>query len=285
MEKRTKRFVVFVGAILLASVLVLTNIHIIPTGYTGVRYKFGLVSEQPVPSGKIVFSIPVVESIKKICNKLQDYRCESQIWGETKDKTPVYAQDITVSYQVSPERSVWICANVSSLNLLTENLVASAMKTAMVELGPDDVTARSKIEPLAAEKLQAALDEKYGENTVYVAKLTIGNMDFDDDYNEAIKARSQASKKQETARIENETAIANAEAAKKVAVLEAEAAAERVRIAAKAEAEANEMVNASLSGNLLALKRVQAWDGKMPMVVGGSSNLMLGLGELAEAVE
>lgn len=52
---------------------------------------------------------------------------EAQIWGEASDKTPVYAADVIVTYQVLPEKSAWLYANVSDIkNLLGDELVASA---------------------------------------------------------------------------------------------------------------------------------------------------------------
>lgn len=49
--------------------------------------------------------IPFVQSIHKVNNKQQDKHIEAQIWGEASDKTPVYAADVIVTYQVLPEKS------------------------------------------------------------------------------------------------------------------------------------------------------------------------------------
>lgn len=35
-------------------------------------------------------------------------RIEARVWGEASDKTPVYASDVIVTYQVLPEKSAWI---------------------------------------------------------------------------------------------------------------------------------------------------------------------------------
>ena len=119
-------------------------------------------------------------SIHKVNNKQQDKRIEAQIWGEASDKTPVYASDVIVTYQVLPEKSAWIFANVSDIkNLIGEELVASAIKSAMVELTPGEVTARTKIEPLVQQKLSESLTQKYGEGVVFVNKVVINDMDFE----------------------------------------------------------------------------------------------------------
>lgn len=262
--------------------VVVSNVTIIPTGYTGVRVKFGQIQEQPVPSGRITVTLPIVERVYAVNNKQQDLRISNQVWGETNDKTPVYASDLTVTYQIAANRSTWIYANVTDYvnGLVSEPLVASAVKSAMVELSPGDVTNRARIEPLIQEKLTEALTAKYGANTVYINKVVIGNMDFEGAYNDAIQAKSIAAQEQARAAIENDTAIARAEADKKVALLKAEAEAEQLRIAAQAQAEANRLIQESLTQELIELKKVEAWDGKLPTVMGG--NALLGLDLLPE---
>ena len=274
--KQFKNLIFLVLGVFLLLLLV-ANAHIIPTGYTGVRTTFGQIQPEPVQSGKLIFTVPFVESIRKVNNKQQDFKVSNQIWGETDDKTPVYANDVTVTYQIAADRSAWIYANVSDYtkNLITESLVASAVKSAMVELAPGDVTNRSKVEPLIMTKLQKSIDGKYGAGTVYVNKVIVGDMDFEAAYNSAIQAKSIAAQEQARAAIENQTALAKAEADKRVAILKAEADAEKVRIAAEAEAEANKKIQESLTDDLIELRKVEAWDGKLPSVVG--SDTILGL--------
>ena len=269
--KALKKVAGFAVLLIVVAGVVLSNITIIPTGYTGVRVKFGQVQQEPVRSGRVIVTLPVVEHVYTVNNKQQDYRIGNQIWGETDDKTPVYAADVTITYQIAPERSSWIYANVSNYTsaLVSEPLVASAVKSAMVELSPGDVTNRARIEPLIQEKLTETLAEKYDAGTVVINKVVVGNMDFEPAYNEAIQAKSIAAQAQARASIENQTAIAKAEAD-----------AEKVRIAAQAQAEANRLIQQSLTQELIEMKKVEAWDGKLPTVMG--SDTLLGLGSLAD---
>ena len=55
-----------------------------------------------------------MQSIHKVNNKQQDKHIEAQVWGEASDKTPVYAADVIVTYQVLPEKSAWLYANKKS---------------------------------------------------------------------------------------------------------------------------------------------------------------------------
>lgn len=245
------------------------SFKIVPTGYTGVRTTFGQVSEQTVPMG-FNWKIPFAQSIKLVNNKQQDTEISAEVWGETSEKTPVFASDIIVTYQVSGEKSAWIYANVSdgSKNLIDQNLVSSSVKSAMVELSVKDVTNRNKIEPMVKDKLAASLNEKYGENTITVLKVVINNMDFEESYNQAIAAKSIAQQTYEKQQIENETAIAKAEADKKVAITNAEAKAQATLIAAQAEADANKLLVESLTDAVLKSKFYEKWNGELPTVMG-----------------
>lgn len=269
-------------ALALVGIMIFTlgcSFQIIKTGYTGVRTTFGQIDQTTVPNG-FAWKIPFVQSIHTVNNKLQDKTFESEIWGETTDKTPVYADHVVISYQITASRSAWIFTNVSDTNeLLTQDIIASAIKSAMVEMSVNDVTNRAKIEPLAKEKLIASLNEKYGENTIVITKVTINQMDFEAAYNEAIQQKSLALQEQERQAIVNQTAIEKAAADKTVAITNAEAQAEAKRIAAEAdaeatkiaaeaEAEANAKILASLTDEILQSKFYEKWNGKLPDAMG-----------------
>lgn len=86
--KRRRHFALGIFLFVMLVVLLITSIHIIPIGYTGVKTSFGQIQEETIRSGKLNFTIPFVESIHKVNNKQQDKHIETQIWGEASDKTP-----------------------------------------------------------------------------------------------------------------------------------------------------------------------------------------------------
>ena len=244
---------------------------IVPTGYTGVRTTFGQVSKNIVPQG-FNLKVPFVQTIELVNNKQQDTKIVAQVWGESSEKIPVYATEITVTFQVESGRSAWIFSNVTDTkDLITQSLVSSAIKSAMVELPASEVTVRSKIEPLVKEELAESIDEKYGSDTISVLKVVIDQMDFEESYNNAISDKSIAMQRQAQQEIENNTAIAKAEADKKVAIANAEAEAEATRIAAEAEAAANKLIAESLTDEILKSKFYEKWDGKLPSVMGDNA--------------
>lgn len=250
-------------------------INIIPTGYTGIKTSFGKVSQKELTTG-IHFSVPFVQNVSEINNKQQDVTIADKIWGEASDKTPVYAENVTVTYNISVEKSVWLYSNVTNMDdIINNGIVASAVKSAMAELGPEDVTNRGKVEPLAQQKLIEALNAKYGEDAVAVHQVIISNMDFEDAYNDAIQQKSIAQQTAARQKIENETAIAKAEADKTVAIKNAEAKAEKMKIEAEAQADANKKVAESISDELIDYQKIEKWDGRLPTVTGGNAIVSL----------
>lgn len=114
-------------------------------------------------------------------------------------------------------------------------------------------------------------DVKYGEGAVFINKVVINNMDFEEAYNTAIQQKSIAQQNADKQKIENEAAIAKAEADKQVAITNAEAEAQKTSIAADAQAEANRKIAESLSDTLIEYQKIQKWDGKLPTVSGSNA--------------
>lgn len=255
---RGKLFILLGIAVLIFS----ASFKIIPTGYTGVRTTFGQISSETVPNG-FNWKIPFVQSIQKVNNKQQDIVFEDKVWSETSARTAIYYKNIAVTYQINPERSAWIYANVSNYedSLVSNALVSSSIKSASKELSDVEATDRSKIEPLSAKRIQEALDDKYGPDVVTINKVVIKSADFEDSYNEAVAKKQKAQLEAEQQEIENKKNVAKAEADAKAKLTKAEA-----------EAKANKMLEKSLTDQVLKDAQIKKWDGKMPSVVSGDNN-------------
>ena len=233
---------------------------IIPTGYTGVKTTFGQVSEKTMPNG-FNLKVPFVQHIEKVNNKQQDIVFgENKISSETSERNTVTFKGVTVTYQINPEKSAWIYANVSDYkdSLVSESLVASAIKTASKGLTPTDVTNRGILEPNAQENIQTSLDEKYGKDVIMVSKVVINDASFDKEYDEKIAKKQQAQMDYEKQQIENKKNIEKAEADAKVKTTNAQADADATKIAAEAEAEANKKVASSITDKLIENKLADA---------------------------
>ena len=135
MEKKAAKKWILTAILVAAVIILIANaFKIVPTGYTGVRVRFGQVSSESIPSG-IALKIPFIESIRLVNNKQQDVTIDGQIWSETSERTALYYEGINITYRINPSRSSWLVANVSDYEhtLLTSSFVASAVKTAAKE--------------------------------------------------------------------------------------------------------------------------------------------------------
>lgn len=283
---------------LIAFIVIVTVFNcfkIIPTGYTGVRTTFKQVDNVVLQNG-LNFKIPYIQKIAMVNNKMQDTTFSNQIWSETSERTALYYSNVTVSYQINPEKSAWIYANVSSYkdSLISESIVASAIKSSSKTLNSTEATNRSLIEPLVQEFLQESLNSKYGDNTVIIHKVVIGDTDFEESYNQAIADKQKQQIAYEQQQIENKKAVEKAEADAEVAEITAnaekqkteiaaEGKANAIKIEAEAQAEANKMINDSVTANVIAYMQVDKWDGAKPKVMlGDDSQVIVDAGNLSE---
>ncbi len=294
-EKDTK-VRVHVGRIVATAIIafalficILGSFAIIPSGNTGVRTTFGQIDEKVVSHG-FTWKIPLVQHIQKVNNKQQEITFKEKIWGESSERTVVYMDNVVVTYKINAEYSAWLYANVTDYkqNAIPQTLTASAMKSAMVSLEDAKVTNRSYIEPAAVEKLQAAIDAKYGGNRVItIVNVNVNDMDFEPEYNAAIAAKSKAQLAYQTQQVQNKTAIeaANAEAEKKriaakaeadQRVIAAQAEADAILAVAEAQAESNKKLSQSITPSLIDYEKIKSWNGELPTVTG--SNAFVGFG-------
>lgn len=254
---------------------------IIPTGYTGVRITFGQIDNRTVQNG-FNWKIPFVQSINQVNNKQQDISYTGQVWSETAERTVLYYEGITVTYTINPEKSAWIYANVSDYkkNLISDNLVASAIKSSSKELNSTDATNRGIIEPIAQEKILEALDQKYGSDVVFINKVVIANTDFEESYNQAIADKQTAQLAYEKQQIENKRQIEAAEADAQVKTTQAKAEADAAVIKAQGEADANKLLNDSITDKILRQQYYEKWNGQLPNVItGDSSDIIMDIGK------
>lgn len=117
--------------------------------------------------------------------------------------------------------------------------------------------------------IEARLADELGKENFVVSKVTTG-IQYPSALVESINAKNRA--QQEELRIKNEVLVAEAEVAKKVAIAKGDADAKKIE--ADAEAYYNRTVSASLTPALVNMKALEKWDGKTPIVSGGSGTFI-----------
>lgn len=127
-------------------------------------------------------------------------------------------------------------------------------------------------------ELDTYLREKFSTYGIIIDTVNFTDISVDEETAAAIQKKVTAQQELELANIEAQTAKVQAEKDKEVAsiaaetaVVKAEAEAEALRIAAEAEADANRVIAASLTPELIEKIKYEQWDGKMPTVSGSSA--------------
>lgn len=294
-ETERKRKIIIVPIIIgMVVVIVALSVRVIPTNHTGVKVTFSQVDENPVNSG-FELVIPFAQEIKQVDNRLTKVTLDEKCYSETISQTIIYYENIEVTYQIPSESSVWIYSNVPNYKkeLINGQILSSAIKASSVKFKDEEATNRGLIEPEIVVQLQKACDERYGENRVRIVSAVVGNVDFTEEYNEALQAKNLANLAIQTQTAENQKAKEKAENEREIAKIQAEAEAEQKKIQAEAEAEqqkiqaeaeaesvyilaqkqaaANKLLAQSLSDDILRQKFYEVWDGKLPQYVGGEN--------------
>jgi regulator of protease activity HflC (stomatin/prohibitin superfamily) len=119
------------------------------------------------------------------------------------------------------------------------------------------------------DAIEARLAEELAKENFVIVKVTTG-IKYPDALVESINAKNKAL--QEELRIKNEALVAEAEIAKKVAIAKGDK--EALRIKAEGEAYYNRTVAASLSPTLVNMRAIEKWDGKTPIIAGGSGTFI-----------
>ncbi|MBQ8296970.1 MAG: prohibitin family protein [Ruminococcus sp.] len=255
-----------------ALLIAVNSFTIVPAGSTGVVMTLGKVSDTSMQEG-FNFKIPFIQTVEVMSNKIQVY--ETPASAVSKDMQTV-SSTIAVNYRISTDASPKIYKNVGTdyKTVLIMPVVQECMKS---------VTAKYTAEQLITERavvgdeVKEALDSKLNDYGIYIEKFNIVNFDFSEEFNNAIEAKQVAEQNLIKTQTEQEQAIVIAEADAKQKVIAAEAEAQAILAEAQAQADANKLIEESLSEKVLVYEQITKWDGTLPKVSDGSSNLLLGI--------
>jgi len=120
------------------------------------------------------------------------------------------------------------------------------------------------------EQVESDLRDSLASSGITVVSLNVENIDFEDSFEEVIRAKIAA--EQEALRMKNET-VAKEEQAKQT-VIAAQAEADSQRIQAEAEAYSIKLIQEQLNASpqYIELQMVEKWNGEWPQVMGETVN-------------
>ncbi len=255
-EMNLTKFIV-PGIIGLVIVLFLLNCFTtIPTGYVGIRVRFGKAKEGFINEG-LHFKVPLIEKIEKIDCRTKKIEITSE--ASTKDLQTVTAS-IAVNYNVDRENANRLYREVGNQyeSILIAPAILESIKATMAQYNAEElITKRTEV----SSEIQKALIEKIPNEGFKVTGFNVTNIDFSLEYDRAIEAKAVK---------QQEVIAAQAELEKQEILNKKE-----IAIAEK-DARVMELQNSQITENTLKLKRleilqnyIQKWDGVMPKTMLG----------------
>ena len=253
----------------------------IPANHVGIVYSpFGGTKEQTLTEGFQTKN--VLDKIYKISTEVQTMQI-TDLTTQTKD-AQYLTSALDVKYKVNASNAFVIFKQYRTLDKMSDNLIIPTTQR-VLEL----ITTNYNVIDILGEKrstvyteLEVALKEEFNKYGVEFISISITDMDAGDALENAIteeavakKAVETAAQKLEETKIEAQQKSVQAQAEQDAARIEAETKL----IEAEAEKKANELLNQSLSADILQKAWIEKWNGQMPTYYGGNADLMIGVGE------
>lgn len=158
-------------------------------------------------------------------------------------------------------------------DIYLRNLVRDALNERSADLTADDAYGRKKNELM--DGVEAAVRKEVADKGVIVEKVyLVGDIRLPDAVRAALNLKNAAF--QQTLQREQEVAKAKAEADIKIA--EARGSSESILINAKAQADANKILAASITPDLVRYRALDKWDGQLPRLNGSGTIPFLDVG-------
>ncbi len=255
----TKKLTTWIVVIIAAVILLTSSFYTIKSTERGVLSTFGKISSGVIEDGLHV-KIPFIQTVKKV--NVQQKKFDGTENSYTRDVQTSEVQ-YTINYDLVRENVNNLIRNVGDdyHNRIVVPFIRSAMKQAFGNFAATEIVEnRDAVRREIESMLRRTLDSNYFVNI----QFQLVNIDFDDDFENAIKEKQVA--EQQALKAKNVT-------------IQIEEQAKQTKIRAEADAEAIRIKAKALESNpkLVEYEAVQKWDGKMPQYMMGNSLPLINL--------
>lgn len=279
------------GAIgLIAFSLFFGSMRVVPTGHTGIVTTFGKVHAETMDSG-INFTAPW-NKVVKMDNRNQKATMTLSCFSSDIQEVAV---SFAVNYQISKENASNIYKTIGS-NYVDTVMAPKIQETVKGVIAQYNAEKLIELRATLSEETQSILKDKLAEYDIEVITTSIENIDFTDEFTNAVEAKQVAEQNKLRATTEQEQANIEAEAAAKREVIAAQAKADASILAAEADAKVQQIgadaaeyagkreaavlqnIGEQMSKypGLVKYYYYQNWDGKLPAtIMGGDTDVLL----------
>ena len=252
--------------LIIIAVVASASVKIVDAGNRGVLTQWSAVDIKNAPLDEgIHFLVPFQDDIVQIEVRTQKY--DAQTRSASKDLQTVQTT-VTVNYHADQER-VHILYKEIGLdyeNRVIQPAIEETVKQVTANYNAEELITKR---PLVKADIENAIRERLDVFNVETEVISITDFDFSDLFSKAIESKVEAEQKAQKA--ENDLIRIEVEARQLEAQAEGLASANIAE--ARGESEAISIINQALSNNPYYIEwlKTQAWDGKLPLVVGEGS--------------
>src|ERR1700694_5850378 len=272
---------VLTGVLALIVLVSLTSsFSIIAPGNTGVIFNIWTGSLRSVPQG-MAWRMPWITQVQSYPTALRTYTMvrragEGSATGDDSIDLPTregqhIRQDISITYNTTQETAANVFktfrgADISDIEatFIRRTMITVAQNTAgQMSLSEVISSRRNDLQDAIQKSLNAEI-EKMGFN---LDKVNLGASHLPQSLEAQMQQKMAAQQQAQQAEYE----LQKQQMLAKAAVAKAEGEAQAILVHAKAQSEANRLLQASLTANLIQSKAIDKWDGVLPQVSGGST--------------
>jgi len=252
--------------LIIIAVVASASVKIVDAGNRGVLTQWSAVDIKNAPLDEgIHFLVPFQDDIVQIEVRTQKY--DAQTRSASKDLQTVQTT-VTVNYHADQER-VHILYKEIGLdyeNRVIQPAIEETVKQVTANYNAEELITKR---PLVKADIENAIRERLDVFNVKTEVISITDFDFSELFSRAIESKVEAEQKAQKA--ENDLIRIEVEARQLEAQAEGLASANIAE--ARGESEAISIINQALSNNPYYIEwlKTQAWDGKLPLVVGEGS--------------
>ena len=262
MNTKSKVALVIVAIILVIGMIIFfASTTIVPTGHIGVVTLYQNVQDKYLDAG-FHFIKPFVEDVHDVDIRTQKY--SNTVEGSAKDLQIVNIT-MSINYQIKPEKVTKLYTKVGEhyADIILNPALQSSLKASMAKFTAEEmITKRAEVASAITEELNTRLEEYFN-----ISAVNLENIDFTDEYNKAIEAKTTNQQKAEAEKAQLE--IIKVQNEQKINTAEAEA---KVR-----ELQSQSVTDKSLEQLRLEIQRelIQKWNGQFPTTMLGDNPNML----------
>lgn len=253
-----KKIILMLGLLM---TLTSCGFEVVDTGRRGVLINMGQVVGEPLPEGFHTYN-PFTSSIREI--SIREEASTYKLKAYSKDNQIIGIEVVVVAKPTASKvHTIFKEYGEDFFEAIASKEIVGGVKDIIGQMTAGDIV--SKREQLRIET-EAYLKEKLAVRMIEVTGVDYTDMDFDDQYEKAVRDKVTAIEEAQAAR--NRTAKIEEE--KKQKILEAQGDAEAMRIKSLA---------LSQNKNLVEYEAVQRWDGKFPTTMMGGAVPFINIGK------